>query len=55
MLPVPAQGIAAGDFGALLRAIRAEATYANMHTPNFPNGEIRGQIERSDGRGNRED
>jgi hypothetical protein len=43
-----AQGIKAGDLAAVLRAIRAGAGYANMHTSNFPAGEIRGQIVRSE-------
>ena len=43
--PVP-QGITAGEFNELLRAIRAGATYANVHTTTFPGGEIRGQIPR---------
>ena len=43
--PVP-QGITAGEFNELLRAIRAGATYANVHTTTFPAGEIRGQIPR---------
>ena len=41
-----AQGIAAGEFDELIRAIRAGATYANVHTAAFPAGEIRGQIRR---------
>jgi CHRD domain len=41
--PVP-QGITAGEFAELVRAIRAGATYANVHTTTFPSGEIRGQI-----------
>ena len=40
------QGIQPGDFAAVVRAIRAGASYANMHTSNFPSGEIRGQIQR---------
>ena len=49
VLAVPAQGIKAGDLAAVMRAIRAGASYANMHTPpNFPGGEIRGQIRRND-------
>jgi hypothetical protein len=39
------QGIAAGEFGELVRAIRAGVTYANVHTAPFPAGEIRGQID----------
>jgi hypothetical protein len=40
------QGIAPGDFAALLAAIRAGVTYANVHTAAHPGGEIRGQIRR---------
>jgi hypothetical protein len=39
-----AQGVTAGDFDALLRAIETGEAYANVHTANFPAGEIRGQI-----------
>ncbi len=45
-----AQGIAPGEFGELVRAIRAGATYANVHTDKYPGGEIRAQLERR-GRG----
>ncbi len=38
------QGIAANEFAELVRAIRNGATYVNVHTPTFPNGEIRGNI-----------
>ena len=38
------QGITLGEFGELVRAIRAGMTYANVHTTVFPAGEIRGQI-----------
>ncbi len=39
-----AQGIAAGEFGELVDAIRAGVTYVNVHSTKFPAGEIRGQI-----------
>ena len=39
-----AQGIAAGQFTEVLDAMRSGVTYANVHTPTYPNGEIRGQI-----------
>ena len=39
-----AQGISAGQIKALLRAMRAGVTYANLHTDRFPGGEIRGQV-----------
>ncbi|MCA1615461.1 MAG: CHRD domain-containing protein [Acidobacteria bacterium] len=39
-----AQGIAPGEFAELLAAIRAGATYVNVHTTLWPGGEIRSQI-----------
>ncbi len=39
------QGIAAGEFAELIAAIRAGATYANVHSSKYPVGEIRAQIE----------
>jgi len=39
-----AQGIAAGEIGELISAMRAGVTYANVHTTNFGGGELRGQI-----------
>ena len=38
------QGIAAGEFAELVAAIRAGATYVNVHTTKHPGGEIRSQI-----------
>ncbi len=38
------QGIAAGEFAEVLRAIRSGVTYANVHSTKHPGGEIRGQI-----------
>src|SRR4051812_31121211 len=38
------QGIQVGEFAELVRALRAGAAYANVHTTTFPAGEIRGQI-----------
>lgn len=40
------QGIAAGEFAELVRAMRAGVTYANVHSSKFPTGEIRGQLDR---------
>jgi hypothetical protein len=41
-----AQGIAPGDLDSALEAVRAGLSYTNMHTANFPGGEIRGQVRR---------
>ena len=41
---LPAQGLAAGDFGALVRATRNGATYVNAHSANFQAAEIRARI-----------
>jgi CHRD domain len=38
------QGVPAGDFADVVRAIASHVTYANVHTANHPSGEIRGQI-----------
>ena len=38
------QGIAAGEFDELVRALRAGVAYANVHSSLRPGGEIRGQL-----------
>jgi hypothetical protein len=43
--PIP-QGISAGEFDELLKAMRSGVTYANVHTVSHPGGEIRGDINR---------
>ena len=42
------QGIAAGQFEELVRAIKTGVTYANVHSSLYPGGEIRGQIKLDD-------
>ena len=44
VVAVPAQGVGAGSFTELLRILAAGDGYVNVHTTNFPAGEIRGQI-----------
>jgi hypothetical protein len=46
------QGIEPGSFAEAVRAIRAGATYANVHSSRWTAGEIRGQIS---GRGGDDD
>jgi hypothetical protein len=38
------QNIVAGDLAAVIAAIRANTAYVNVHTANFPGGEIRGPL-----------
>lgn len=38
------QGVAAGEFAELVRAIRAGVAYVNVHTSLHPGGEIRSQL-----------
>ena len=43
------QGIKPGEYAELLRAIRAGATYANVHSSLYPSGEIRAQLNEHHG------
>jgi len=45
-----AQGVTVGNFDALVAALTSNTAYGNIHTVNFPAGEIRGQIRRDDDR-----
>jgi hypothetical protein len=38
------QGIAAGEFAEVVKALRSGLSYANVHTDKHPGGEIRGQV-----------
>jgi hypothetical protein len=42
------QGVEAGSFDELVRAIRAGKTYVNVHTTRWPGGEVRGQVNAGD-------
>jgi CHRD domain len=42
------QGIEAGSFGELVAAMRAGHAYLNVHSPRWPGGEIRAQINDPD-------
>jgi hypothetical protein len=44
VLTATGQGIDAGEFDEVVRAIRAGRIYANVHSTTFPPGEIRGQV-----------
>src|SRR6266481_6054511 len=44
VIAVPAQGVRAGNFADLERIVLSGNAYVNVHTTNFPDGEIRGQI-----------
>jgi len=44
VIGLTSQQLAAEDLAALLEAIRARQTYANLHTMDSPGGEIRGPI-----------
>jgi hypothetical protein len=41
--PVP-QGVTAGQFDELVAAVRAGATYVNVHSSLYPAGEVRAQL-----------
>ena len=45
------QGIGPREFAEFIRAMRAGATYANVHSDRWPAGEIRGQFDDDRGRG----
>jgi hypothetical protein len=43
-----AQGVTAGNFDAVVEALDNDTAYGNIHTTNFPAGEIRGQVRHRD-------
>jgi hypothetical protein len=44
------RGISAGELDELIAAIRAGATYVNVHSTRWPGGEIRSQIDGNNGK-----
>jgi CHRD domain len=48
---IPSQNVTAGDFDALVAALESNTAYANIHSANFPTGELRGQVHPIDKEG----
>jgi CHRD domain len=48
VLGLPGQNLTAGDFDKLAAALLSDTAYGNVHTTQFPAGEIRGQIRGPD-------
>lgn len=46
---IATQNVTAGDFEALEKALESKTAYGNVHTVNFPGGELRGQVLRTEG------
>jgi hypothetical protein len=48
VVAIPTQNVMAGDLSAVFAALQSDTAYGNIHTANFPAGEIRGQIVQGD-------
>lgn len=44
LIAVPTQNVPANDFAAIEGALESGSAYGNVHTTNFPAGELRGNI-----------
>lgn len=52
---IPSQNVTAGDFDALVAALESNTAYSNIHSVNFPTGELRGQVHPIEREGNHHD
>jgi hypothetical protein len=41
---IPSQNVTAGAFDAFVAALESNTAYSNIHSANFPTGEVRGQV-----------
>lgn len=48
VVAIPGQGVAAGNFDAVVAALESDTAYGNIHSTSFPAGEIRGQLRRAE-------
>ena len=55
VLGVATQNVTAGDFAGFVEILESRSAYGNIHTQNFPAGEIRGQIREGDDHGHDHD
>jgi hypothetical protein len=49
---IATQNVTAGDFEAFVAALESNTAYSNIHSVNFPTGELRGQVHHAGREGN---